>query len=232
MLHEIAGFTVASAFLLGLAHTLEPCEDKAVVSFLTLWGSERWKQGISLVILYGFVVTLVNTLLVVVFCMLGAEYIEGLEVYLAVIAGIIMIIFGLVMVLGKHFPHFVHLTHHHGKEKKLGEKTFLPDKEKAYTILLLGIIRGLPYCPIELAVVLWAISIGSVLAGATIMFVFGLGTTIGLIPMGLIMGGIAQKAKKTRYKQYIPVICGLAFIAFGILLIIMHMLGIGHGQLW
>jgi len=68
------------------------------------------------------------------------------------------------------------------------------------------------------------------LAGATIMFVFGLGTTIGLIPMGLIMGGIAQKAKKTRYKKYIPVICGLAFIAFGTVLIIMHLLGIGHGH--
>jgi len=230
MMHEIAGFTVVGAFLLGLAHTLEPCEDKVVVSFLTLWGSEKWKQGLSLVLLYGLAMTLVNTLLVVVFCMLGAEYIEGLEIYLAVIAGIIMIIFGLVMPMGKHFPHLEHLTHHHGKEKKPGEKTFLPDKKKAYTVLLLGIIRGLPYCPIELAVVLWAVSIGSVLAGATIMFVFGLGTTIGLIPMGLIMGGIAQKAKKTRYKKYIPVICGLAFIAFGTVLIIMHLLGIGHGH--
>lgn len=230
MLHEIAGFTVAGAFLLGLAHTLEPCEDKAVVSFLTLWGSERWKQGIPLVILYGLAMTLVNTLLVVVFCVLGAEYIEGLEIYLAVIAGIIMIIFGLVMAMGKHFPHLCHLTHHHGKEKKQGEKTFLPDKEKAYTVLLLGVIRGLPYCPIELAVVLWAISIGSILEGATVMFVFGLGTTIGLIPMGLIMGGIAQKVQKTKYKKYIPVICGFAFITFGIALIIMHLLGIGHGH--
>ena len=230
MLHEIAGFTVAGAFLLGLAHTLEPCEDKVVVSFLTLWGSERWKQGIPFVILYGLAMTLVNTSLVVVFCLLGAEYIEGLEIYLAVIAGIIMIIFGLVMLMNKHFPHFVHLTHHHGKEKKQGEKTFLPDKEKAYTVLLLGIIRGLPYCPIELAVVLWAISIGSILAGATIMFVFGLGTTIGLIPMGLIMGGIAQKAKKTRYKKYIPVICGFAFIAFGIALIMMDLLSIELGD--
>lgn len=230
MLHEIAGFTVAGAFLLGLAHTLEPCEDKVVVSFLTLWGSKKWKQGISLVILYGLAMTLVNTLLVVAFCLLGAEYIEGLEIYLAVTAGIVMIIFGLVMVMGKHFPHLCHLTHHHGKEKKSEGKTFLPDKERAYTVLLLGIIRGLPYCPIELAVVLWAISIGSVLAGATIMFVFGLGTTIGLIPMGLIMGGIAQKAKKTRYKKYIPLICGLAFIAFGIVLIIMHVLSIEHGH--
>ena len=228
MMHEIAGFTVVGAFLLGLAHTLEPCEDKVVVSFLTLWGSEKWKQGLSLVLLYGLAMTLVNTLLVVVFCMLGAEYIEGLEIYLAVIAGIIMIIFGLVMPMGKHFPHLCHLTHHDWKKKK--SATFLPGKEKAYTVLLLGVIRGLPYCPIELAVVLWAISIGSILEGATIMFVFGLGTTIGLIPMGFIMGGIAQKAKKTRYNKYLPVICGFAFITFGIALIIMHLLGIGHGH--
>jgi sulfite exporter TauE/SafE len=92
------------------------------------------------------------------------------------------------------------------------------------------VIRGIPYCPIEVAVVLWAISIGSVLAGAAVMFVFGIGTTIGLIPLGFVMGGIAQKAKKTKYEKYVPTICGSAFIIFGIVLIVMHILGIAHGH--
>lgn len=231
MIVELGGLNLLAAFILGLAHTLEPCEDKAVVSFLTLWGSERWKQGIMLVILYGLAMTLINTVLVVIFCMIGAEYIEGLEIYLAVGASIIMIIFGIVMIWGKHFPHFAHLTHHHGKDGEVCEKTLLlPGKERTSTVLLLGVIRGIPYCPIEVAVVLWAISIGSVLAGAAVMFVFGIGTTIGLIPLGFIMGGIAQKAKKTKYEKYIPTICGAAFIIFGIVLIIMHIFGFAHGH--
>lgn len=230
MIAELGGFNLLAAFILGLAHTLEPCEDKAVVSFLTIWGSERWKQGIMLVILYGLAMTLVNTTLVAIFSIIGAKYIEGLEIYLAVGASIIMIIFGIVMIWGKHFPHFAHLTHHHGKEGEACEKTLLPDKERTSTVFLLGMIRGIPYCPVEVAVVLWAISIGSVLAGATVMVMFGLGTTIDLIPLGFIMGGIAQKAKKTKYKKYIPTICGLAFIIFGIALIIMHILGIVHGH--
>jgi hypothetical protein len=44
------------------------------------------------------------------------------------------------------------------------------------------------------------------------------------------MGGIAQKAKKTKYEKYIPTICGAAFIIFGIVLIIMHIFGFAHGH--
>lgn len=219
---DVAEFTLLGAFLLGLAHTLEPCEDKAVVSLLTLWGSERWLQGMVLVVLYGLTMTLVNTSLVVIFCLVGAELIQGIQIYLEAVASIVMVTIGISLVWIKHLPSPWRLLHR-GSERKDAETqegAVLIRAKSARWVFLMGVARGIPYCPVELAMVLWAASIGSVLAGASMMFVFGLATTIGLIPIGIIMGGIAQKAKATKFKKFIPVIAGSIFIIFGIVMLL------------
>jgi len=223
---EIAEFTLIGAFLLGLAHTLEPCEDKAVVSLLTLWGSERWLQGILVVVLYGLTMTFVNTSLVVIFCLAGADLIQAIQIYLTIGASVIMIIIGIFMIWGKHLLSLGHFLHRNTKEKETGKKeeAGLIQKKSAGWVFLMGVARGIPYCPVEVAVVLWAVSIGSVLAGASIMFVFGIATTIGLIPIGIIMGSIAQKATATKYKRYIPLIAGLVFILFGIVTLLLRLI--------
>lgn len=230
-------FTITAAFVLGLAHTLEPCEDKVIVSILTVWGSKKWKDSIPLVILYGLGMTLINTLLGIVFIYLGAEVLEGLEKYIAIIAGVIFISFGVFMFWGKHFPKITGILHHHTHQHERGEicvfdkierksKKHFFDKTKR-NVLLAGFIRGLPYCPIETAVVLWAVSTGRLLDGAAIIFTFGIATTVGLIPIGLLFGTIAQKTKDSKYGKYAEKLCSLAIIIVGAILLILTIFGIG-----
>jgi len=212
--------TLMGAFALGLAHTLEPCEDKAVVSLYSLWGSKKWAEGVFLVVLYGLGMALIDTALGFVFAYLGASLLTQIGGILRVVAGGITAVFGLFMVFGA--PH-IHLIHHHDGVKVTTE---LSSGFSRKTVLALGLVRGLPPCPFELAILLWAASMGNVLAGTLTVFVFGLGTTIGLIPLGIVMGGIAGLAKRTSYGQWIPKICGLTMVAIGLILAIAPLLGI------
>lgn len=238
-------FTIPGAFVAGLAHTLEPCEDKVVVSILTVWGAKKWKESIPLIIIYGLAMTLINTTIVATIIYFGADLIEGTEKYFALIAAIIFILFGMLTLLDWRWPGLISILHHHGHQHKnggicildkienekgkkidtnFGRKKFF-DKTKI-NVLLLGMVRGLPYCPVELAVMFWAISFGNILEGIAVMFTFGIATTIGLIPIGILFGVVAQKAKKSRYGKYVPRVCGLAIVIMGIILLLLTLFGI------
>ena len=219
---EIVNLTLLGAFILGLMHTLEPCEDKAVVSLYALWSSKRWLDGLMLVILYGLGMTIVDTCLGFISALAGVTLLQQLKEVLEIGAGVITVIFGIVMFTGKN-P--IHLVHHHGRmeaENGLG----MPQNIGMKGALLFGLVRGLPPCPFELAVLLWAASAGDVLIGTLSVFVFGLGTTVGLIPLGFIMGGLAGAAKRTKYSLWIPKICGATITIVGMILILASLLKI------
>ena len=215
MAYEIAAATLIGAFILGLAHTLEPCEDKAVVSLYALWASEKWREGILMVVLYGLGMALIDTSLGFLFASVGVSLLEAFKAILELIAGLITIVFGFFMLTGWSI---IHITHHHNGTSSSEAKT--SERLRMSTALLLGLVRGLPPCPFELAVFIWAASMGSVLIGTITVFIFGLGTTAGLIPLGFLMGGISGIAKKTKYAGWIPKISGSAIVAIGIALII------------
>ena len=213
--------TLLGAFTLGLAHTLEPCEDKAVVSLYTLWGSTRWREGILLVVLYGLGMTLIDTTLGFTFSFLGVTLLEKSRDILQTVAGSITVAFGFFMLTGWSPIHMIH--HHNGAAR---ERLEVPERFGRSAALFFGLVRGLPPCPFELAVFLWAASVGNILLGTLTVFVFGMGTTVGLIPLGFVMGGLANAAKRTKYGTWIPKICGLTLVAIGILLIVSSFFGI------
>jgi len=220
MVSEIGVATLAGAFVLGLAHTLEPCEDKAVVSLYALWGSERWREGIFLVVLYGLGMALIDASLGFLFAFVGVNLLESFKAILELIAGLITIVFGFFMLTGSSI---VHVTHHHDRVSSSGPK--VPGRLRMSTALLFGLVRGLPPCPFELAVFIWAASMGSVLIGTVTVFIFGLGTTAGLIPLGFLMGGISGVAKKTKYASWIPKISGFTIVAIGVALTVLSLTG-------
>jgi len=220
MASEIGVATLAGAFILGLAHTLEPCEDKAVVSLYAFWASERWREGILMVVLYGLGMALIDASLGFLFALVGVNLLEAFKAILELIAGLITIVFGFFMLTGWSI---VHITHHHDGASSNGAK--ISGRLRMSTALLFGLIRGLPPCPFELAVFIWAASMGSVLIGTVTVFIFGLGTTAGLIPLGFLMGGISGVAKKTKYAGWIPKISGLTIVAIGIALTVFSLTG-------
>ena len=209
---EVASWTLAGAFLVGLAHTLEPCEDKAVVSLFVLWGAKRLKEGIFLVILYGLGMALIDTVLGVICAYAGLALLQEYEVALKVVAGAVTVGFGVLMLVR---PGGVHLGHHHGEKTTAVSEPIAP---RALSIFGLGLIRGLPPCPVELAVLAWATSMGSVLRGGLFVLLFGLGTTLGLIPLGLVMSGIAGATRRTRYQSVVPRFAAMVMLAVGLFL--------------
>jgi len=208
--------TFLSAFILGLIHTLEPCEDKAVVSLFIMWAAKRLREAMILVTLYGLGMTFIDTALGAISAYLGVSLLEQYGPVLRVAAGAITALFGLYVFVGGEGAH---LLHHHG-EVSLQEAS--SETSRALSVFALGLVRGLPPCPFELAILAWAASMGSIWRGTLTVFIFGLGTTLGLIPLGLVMGGLAGAAGRSRYRFWIPKICGGLMMAMGIFLALSH----------
>jgi len=150
----------------------------------------------------------------------GVNLIEESRDILQAVAGVITLVFGFFMLTGWSPIHLVH--HHNGVAQERNE----PKHFGRLSALSFGIVRGLPPCPFELAVFLWATSVGNILLGTLTVFVFGMGTTIGLIPLGFVMGGLANVAKRVKYGVWIPKICGSALVAIGITLLLSPFFGI------
>ena len=216
---EIANLGLAAAFIVGLAHTLEPCEDKAVISLFVFWAAKKLVHAIGLVVLYGLGMALVDTAMGFILSYIGVTWLEALKTPLELIAGAITLVFGVFMLTGRELAH---IGHHHG-EAAVDTNSKLT---RWYAILGLGMVRGLPPCPIEVAVLIWAASVGNIWLGTATVFVFGLGTTIGLIPLGLVMGSLTNVISKTRYERFVPMIAAILMICFGLFLMLAPLFGI------
>lgn len=208
--------TFLGAFILGLAHTLEPCEDKAVVSLFIMWAAKRLREAMILVVLYGLGMTLIDTALGAISAYLGVSLLVEYGPVFRVAAGAITALFGLYVFVGAEAAH---LLHHHGEASLQEVSSGTP---QALSVFALGLVRGLPPCPFELAILVWAASMGSIWRGTLTVFVFGLGTTLGLIPLGLVMAGLAGAVGRSRYRFWIPKICGAIMMAMGVFLALSH----------
>jgi sulfite exporter TauE/SafE len=216
---DLANLSLAAAFVVGLAHTLEPCEDKAIVSLFVFWAAKKLSQAIGLVVLYGLGMALADTAMGFVLSYVGVRWLDIVRTPLEITAGAITIIFGFFMLRGKELTH---VGHHHGEAAAPANAKLL----HWYSILGFGIVRGLPPCPVEFAMLLWAASLGNVWRGTATIFVFGLGTTVGLIPLGLIMGGISNAISRTRYESLVPKITAILMMCFGLFLMLAPIFGI------
>jgi sulfite exporter TauE/SafE len=216
---DLANLSLAAAFVVGLAHTLEPCEDKAIVSLFVFWANKKLVQAVGLVVLYGLGMALADTAMGFVFSYVGVRWLDIVRIPLEVTAGAITIIFGFFMLRGKELTH---VGHHHGEAAAPVNSKLLHWR----AILGFGIVRGLPPCPLEVAMLLWAASLGDIWRGTATVFVFGLGTTVGLIPLGLIMGGISNAISRTKYESLVPKITAILMISLGLFLVLAPIFGI------
>lgn len=174
-------YSILFAFILGILHVLEPCEDKAIVSLYVAWVGKNWKQTLRLILLYGFGMLLINVLIGFLASFIGVNYLQGWQSYFNIGAGIFTIIFGLLIIYHSHlFVKFCFLEHNR----------HTPDIADEKSILLFGLLRGLPLCPVEVAVMFWAASIGNLFKGILLVAAFSFGTILSLVPYGLGAKGI------------------------------------------
>ncbi|HIC92752.1 MAG TPA: hypothetical protein EYP09_00680 [Anaerolineae bacterium] len=202
---EMASLSLVGAFLLGLAHTAQPCEDKGVASMIVMWAGKRLREAIVLMVLYGLGTTLINAAMGAVAAFIGASLLMRYSSALRTIAGSLIALFGLWMLSGRR-------GHAHAspvEEEKLRSMT-------AWSVFLMAIVGGLPICPFELTVLTWVASVGDVWRAVSMVLAFGLGTTVGLIPWGLIVGGLGELARKMGHGIWVPRITGLITMGLGV----------------
>lgn len=109
---DLANLTLAAAFVVGLAHTLEPCEDKAIVSLFVFWATKKLAQAVGLVVLYGLGMTMADTAMGFVLSYVGVRWLDIIRTPLEITAGAITLIFGFFMLRSKELAH---VGHHHGE---------------------------------------------------------------------------------------------------------------------
>ena len=210
--------TLTSAFIIGLLHVLEPCEDKAIVSLYATAMGKNTRKTLFLVFLYGLGMMIADTSLGVIFGYIGAEYLAKFSNQLEIIASSFTIAFGLLVFL-----------HTHKLESHCYAKGFNGVRGD-FSILVFGIIRGLPPCPIEMAILVMAASTGSALKGGLLVAVFSLGTLVSLLPFGLAVGGILTFVKKKfgeKAERMIPKISGIFISLIGLAMLCKSLFGKG-----
>lgn len=204
-------YSIIGAFIIGILHVFEPCEDKAIVSVYVAWAGDNFRETLKLILLYGFGMMAINILIGLVFSFVGINYLKNFQEYLIAGAGIFTIIFGLLIIYHSHlFGNHCFLEHHH---KNL-------DVKSKKSVLTFGLLRGLPLCPVEFAIMLWAASSGSILKGVSLVAAFSFGTAISLIPFGIGAKGIFKFLDKKidhRTQQFIQLGIGIIVVAVGTL---------------
>ena len=199
--------TLTSAFLIGLLHVLEPCEDKAVASIYATIIGKNTKRIVLLVLLYGFGMMIADTTLGVIAGYVGAQYLAKFSKQLEIVAAAFTVAFGLLV-----FSH-THKLESHCYAKGFG------GLRGDFSMLFFGIIRGLPPCPIEMAMLVMAASTGSPLRGGLLVASFGFGTMISLLPYAFAIGGVLTFIKRKfgdKAKNLIPKISGIVISAIGL----------------
>lgn len=210
-----SNLTFTSAFIIGLLHVLEPCEDKAVASLYATTIGKNTGKILYLVFLYGLGMMIADTFLGLIFGFIGAHYLAGVSKQLELIAAALTVAFGLMV-----------FSHTHELESHCYAKGFGGIKKDALSMLTFGIIRGLPPCPIEMAILVMATSTKSVLHGGLLVAVFGLGTLISLLPFGLAIGGILTFVRNRfgeKAQALIPKLSGAVISVIGLVMLVKNL---------
>ncbi|MFQ5711366.1 MAG: sulfite exporter TauE/SafE family protein [Candidatus Geothermarchaeales archaeon] len=213
MTPPIEEYSLLSAFVIGLLHVLEPCEDKAVASIYIAWAGKKMRESLMLILMYGLGMILIDASLGLLVSFMGLIYLENFQYPLRFAAALFTIVFG-----------FLIMTKSHLFEAHCYVKTFRDvNPANKMSILTFGLIRGLPLCPIEVGMLLWAASVGNVLQGTLLVIVFSIGTMISLVPFGIGASGIltiAERRAGETMKRLVPIVVGLIIVTMGVILLV------------
>ena len=203
--------TLTSAFLIGLLHVLEPCEDKAVASIYATVVGRNTRKIVFLVLLYGFGMMIADTALGVIAGYVGSQYLARFSKQLEIVSASFTVAFGLLV-----FSHTHKLESHCYAKGLSGIKGDL-------SMLFFGIIRGLPPCPIEMAILVMAASTKSALSGGLLVASFGLGTMISLLPFAFAIGGILTFIRRkfgVKAERIMPKASGIVISLIGLVMLV------------
>jgi sulfite exporter TauE/SafE len=215
------------ALLLGLLHTISPCEDKSIFCFYTFGITKETRKSLYILILYGLGLMTANLTIATITILIS---LVPLIIFPAFVADPYAINFfgafsSTFVAIG--FLFFITQRDYepHSKLRKQFSKL---DWDKKRTPYLLGILSGFPPCIFELFIysqcLIFSLSYGFVEAILTVLY-FSIGTFIGLFPLALAKQSFETKFPEQKRKR-IYVIMIMIIILFNIVIMILSFLRI------
>ncbi|MBN2110119.1 MAG: sulfite exporter TauE/SafE family protein [Methanosarcinaceae archaeon] len=197
---ELNILIIASAFLLGALHALEPGHGKSVMAVFVMGTDADLKDALLL----GITIVISHVIVVLGLGVASIYLVEILDVDLthdimSVIGGIILIGVG-VWILRK----FYH-PHEHAIDTKKG-------------VVAIGLSTGLIPCPAALAVLLFSIASNQVYNGLIYVLIFSAGLAIAItsLSVAFVKGkGSIQRYMGSKRISRLPLVSGTVIIIIG-----------------
>lgn len=198
-----AEFSVIFVFgLISSLHCVQMCGPLVVSYSIPLGGQSAGRQWLAH-LAYHFGRIMTYSLLGGVAGLTGQTLrvigdLAGIENVVAVVAGALMIVAGLLMLdlIPHRFLQRFDLFHLSSRFlQPLGRRIASPNASSKFT---LGLILGLMPCGLVYAALLKALSTGGVLGGALTMTAFGLGTAGALLAIGVFSSAFSRKLAKLQ----------------------------------
>lgn len=225
-----------TAFLLGIAHALEPGHSKAIVASYLISVRGTVKDAVALGVVTTIAHTCVILLLAAGVLALGNAFpIERLQHGLEAGSGAIVFVMGLWL-LRSRWHHW--REHHHPDANGHSTHSHQPLAEgqrlNLKSLVSLGLSGGLVPCPAALALFILSVGIGQPFLGLVTVIVFSIGLAITLIIIGIVVcRGYALVEAKTNAKwmNLIPFISAITVTLFGLWMFVRGMMGTGQIQM-
>jgi len=217
------------AFLLGILHTVIPCEDKAIFFFWSFGISKTPRRSLNILVLYGF--GLISANLIIAMGTVLLSLVPRLIVPGLIFNPFAINFFGaLVSTSAGIFLLYFVSTRNYMPHSKQSKDIGTLDWEKNETPYLFGILAGFAPCIFELIIYSQCLQYSLVygfIEGVLVVFYFSLGTFVGLFPLALAKYGTSQivRSKKNR-KNTVFVLMILIIIAFNTVIMILSFLEI------
>jgi len=217
------------SFVLGILHTLIPCEDKAIFFFWSFGIAKTPRKSMIILVLYG--VGLITSNMIIAFITIVISIVPRIifpgfvpDPYLvnffgaftSMIAGFVLLF---VIIKYGYMPH-----------SKYGKHITTLDWERNKTPYFFGILVGFAPCIFELIIYTWCLqfSLGyGFLEGFLVVLYFSLGTFVGLFPLALAKQGTSHIVKpKNNRRNTIFVIMIFIIIGFNTIVMVLSFLQI------
>ncbi len=212
------------AFLLGLLHSVIPCEDKAIFCFWSFGISKTPRRSVNILILYGLGLISANLIIA-----MGTVFLSVIPRLIAphlVFNPYAINFFGaLVSTFAGIYLLFFVMTRNYMPHSKQSKDIGTLDWEKSKTPYLFGMIAGFAPCIFELIIYTQCLqySLGyGFIEGVLVVFYFSLGTFVGLFPLALAQYGTSQIVKtKINRKNTVFVLMILIIVVFNTVVMIL-----------
>lgn len=222
--------TLLSLFLIGAAHGLEPGHGKLIVTTYLAGNKAKIKDAFLLGLLVAFfhtlsVATLGAIAVFIAFAFFKESWVHSLEM----VSGVIILGIGLLLfwrrvirpAQNKEDECDCHIGHSESATAEVEKRPHSTLKE----VIALGFASGLTPCPVALAALIAALSMGKALPaiGALAIFSLGIGSVLIVLGVLLIKGSDTLQARWKRFKKapvWIARISTVFIILLGVYLIL------------